>query len=105
MKIRAELFEIKGQLNELRQGDMTVTQYFNSLNRYWKQLDLFDSEKLGCTTCSIKYKKIMEKERIFKFLLGLNKNLDEVRGRVLSTKLLPSIREAFFEGEKKAVRR
>ena len=39
----------------------------------------------------------MEQKRTFKFLLGLNKNLDEVRGRVMGTKPLPSIREAFSE--------
>ena len=32
---------------------------------------------------------------MYKFLLGLNKNLDEVRGRILGTKPLPNIREAF----------
>ena len=39
----------------------------------------------------------MEQKQIFKFLIGLNKNLDEVRGRVMGTKPLPSIREAFSE--------
>lgn len=42
-----------------------------------------------------KYKKIVEKKRIYTFLLGLNKNQDEVRGRILATKPLPNIREAF----------
>ena len=40
---------------------------------------------------------MIEKKRIFKFLMGPNKNLDEVRGRVLGTKPLPSIREVFSE--------
>ena len=39
----------------------------------------------------------MEQKQTFKFLIGLNKNLDEVRGRVMETKPLPSIREAFSE--------
>ncbi|KAK1587896.1 hypothetical protein Q3G72_018028 [Acer saccharum] len=46
---------------------------------------------------NIKYKKIVDKERIFKFLVGLNKDLDEVRGRILGIQPLLSIREAFFE--------
>lgn len=29
-----ELFEIKGSIHDLRQGELTVTQYFNTLNRY-----------------------------------------------------------------------
>lgn len=32
-----------------------------------------------------------------KFLLGLNKDLDEVRGKIMGMKPLPTIREAFLE--------
>lgn len=41
------------------------------------------------------FREFVEKKRVFKFHLGLNKNLDEVRGRILATKPLPSLREAF----------
>lgn len=37
--------------------------------------------------------------------MGLNKNLDEVRGRILGTKSLPSIREAFAEVRREENRR
>ena len=33
------IFEIKSILHDLRQGDSTVTEYFNTLTRYWQQLD------------------------------------------------------------------
>lgn len=41
------------------------------------------------------YKKLVKKRRVFTFVLGLNNDLDEARGRILSTKPLPTIREAF----------
>ena len=44
-----------------------------------------------------KYKKVVEKKRIYKFLLGLNKNLDEVRGQILAIGPLPSIQEVAAE--------
>ena len=37
--------------------------------------------------------KSIEKKRIFKFLLGLNRNLDDVRSRVMAIKPLPTLRE------------
>ena len=88
----SELFEIKGILN-----DLFVTQYFNALNKQWQRLDIYDELKLRCAECNLKYKKFIENERVFKFLLGLDKILDEVRGRILGTKPLPSIREAYSE--------
>ncbi|GAV89710.1 UBN2_3 domain-containing protein, partial [Cephalotus follicularis] len=91
------IFEIKGILHDLRQGEMTITYYFNALTRYWQQLDMLEDIKWHCPEDTQQYKKIVEKERIYKFLLGLNKELDEVRGRILSIKPLPSVREVFSE--------
>ncbi|XP_024981511.1 uncharacterized protein LOC112518146 [Cynara cardunculus var. scolymus] len=41
--------------------------------------------------------KMVEIRRIFKFLMGLSEDLDEVRGRILGIKPLPPIREVFSE--------
>ncbi|RVW49546.1 Retrovirus-related Pol polyprotein from transposon TNT 1-94 [Vitis vinifera] len=67
----SEIIQIEGILHDLRQGNLTVTEYFNTLTRLWRQLDTFE--------------------------LGLNKNLDEIRGRIMGVKPLPSLREAFSE--------
>ncbi|KAF7835228.1 Retrovirus-related Pol polyprotein from transposon TNT 1-94 [Senna tora] len=89
----AELFEIKGALHDLKQGELSVPQYFNTLNRYWLQLDMFECPEWKCSEDAATYQKLVEKERIYKFLLGLNKSLDNIRGRILSVKPLPSLRE------------
>ncbi|RVW21058.1 Retrovirus-related Pol polyprotein from transposon TNT 1-94 [Vitis vinifera] len=71
------IFEIKSILQDLRQGDSTVTEYFNILTRYWQQLDIYEELVWKCPEDGLLYKKVIEKERIYKFLLGLHKNLDE----------------------------
>ncbi|KAF7814569.1 Retrovirus-related Pol polyprotein from transposon RE1 [Senna tora] len=93
MENTAELFEIKGALHDLKQGELSVPQYFNTLNRYWLQLDMFECPEWKCSEDAATYQKLVEKERIYKFLLGLNKSLDNIRGRILSVKPLPSLRE------------
>ena len=40
---------------------------------------------------------MVNKERIYDFLSGLNKDLDEVRGRLLGSKPLPNIEDTFAE--------
>ena len=50
-----------------------------------------------CAQCNQKYRKYVEKDWLFQFLLGLDKSLDEVRRRILTTKPLPSIWEAYSE--------
>ncbi|GAV66755.1 UBN2_3 domain-containing protein [Cephalotus follicularis] len=92
-----EFLKIKCVLHDIRQGELTVTQYYYTLSRYWQQLDIFEESDWECLGDHLKYRKIMEKERIVKFLVGLNKNMDEVRGRIFGTKPLPSLWEAFSE--------
>ena len=48
---------------------------------------------------------MVEKDRVFDFLAGLNKELDEVRGRILGREPLPNSREAFAEVRREESRR
>lgn len=43
------------------------------------------------------FKKMLEKDRVFEFLVRLNADLDEVRGRILGKEPLTSTREVFLE--------
>ncbi|XP_073031324.1 uncharacterized protein [Primulina eburnea] len=76
---------------------MGVTQYYNTLTRYWLQLDLYEVYSWKCVDDSALYKKIVEQKRTVRFLLGLNRDLDEVRGRVMGIKPFLNLREAFAE--------
>ncbi|KAE8723356.1 MORC family CW-type zinc finger protein 3 isoform 2 [Hibiscus syriacus] len=51
------------------------------------------------------FQKMVEKERVFEFLVGLNKELDEVRGRILGREPLSSTREVFSESPRRNDRR
>ena len=79
----AQLFEIKTRLRKARQGEKTVTQYYTDLRTLWQELDLYCNYEWSCPTGSTLYQKMVEKDRVFDFLAGLNKDLDEVRGRIL----------------------
>ncbi|RVW35073.1 Retrovirus-related Pol polyprotein from transposon TNT 1-94 [Vitis vinifera] len=65
----SEIIQIEGILHDLRQGNLTVTEYFNTLTRLWHQLDTFEVHNWNCVT----------------------------DGRIMGVKPLPSLREAFSE--------
>ena len=88
----SKLFEIESILHDLYQGDMSITQYFNTLTRHWQQLDMFKEHDWDYPEDGIRYKKIIKKRKRFKFFMRLIKNLDEVRGTLLGSKLLPYLR-------------
>lgn len=68
-------------------------------------MDLFEIHAWNCPTDEQLYQSIIEQKRVFKFLMGLNSNLDEVRGRILATKPLPSLRAAFSDVRQEESRR
>lgn len=82
----------------------TVTQYFSDLQELWKELNLFLDEEVTCTACSDKQRKNLEKERVFDFLAGLNRELDDVRSRVVARDPFSSTEDAFAEVRRKEVR-
>ena len=40
---QSQVFELTLKLGEIRQGDDSVTKYFNSLKRLWQDLDIFNT--------------------------------------------------------------
>ena len=59
----SELFAIEAALHDLRQEDLTVTQYFNTLTRHWQHLDMFEIYSWKCPDDAALYKKILEQKR------------------------------------------
>ncbi|KAI3697748.1 hypothetical protein L6452_30845 [Arctium lappa] len=93
----SQVFEIKMKLKDIRQGSSEVTHYYNCLKILWQELDMFYEADWGEVEKHLKFKARLEKERFNDFLAGLNRDLDEVRGRVMGRTPLPSIGEAFAE--------
>ncbi|RVX05180.1 hypothetical protein CK203_020210 [Vitis vinifera] len=93
----SQIFEIKTRLWQMKQGDREVTEYYTEMLGLWQDLDLNCEEEWECMGHSVRFKKKMENERVFEFLVGLNRELDDIKSRVLSRRPLPSIREVFSE--------
>lgn len=100
----SQCFELRTKLKDIKQGENSVTQYFSDLQDIWQELDLFLEDSSVCSTCCIKARKSLEKERVFDFLAGLNLNLDEVRGRVVARDPFPSPEDAFAEVRREEMR-
>ncbi|KAG4122408.1 hypothetical protein ERO13_D11G265450v2 [Gossypium hirsutum] len=99
----SELFEIETHLHYL-QGEMTISQYFNTITRYWQHLYMFEIYPWKCLDDAALHKKIVDQKRTFKFLLGLNKDLDEGGESWAASLYLPSERHLLKSEDKKVGR-
>ena len=94
VKNASQIFEIKTRLWQIKQGDREVTEYNTEMLGLWQVLDLSCEEEWECMKDNVRFKKKMENKRVFEFLTGLNRELDDVRSKVLNRRSLPSIRGA-----------
>ncbi|CAN0888003.1 hypothetical protein LINGRAHAP2_LOCUS15732 [Linum grandiflorum] len=99
------LLEIETKLYDLKQGSMSVNDYYNSLSHYWMQLDGYETQDWKDPDDGELCRKFVNKKRTLHFLLGLNHDLDDVRGRVMATKPFPELEEAVSEVRREELRR
>ena len=66
----SELFHVESALQDLKQGDASITIYFTNLTRNWQQLDLFETYDWKCPDDGAKFRKIVETKKSFQTSYG-----------------------------------
>ena len=70
-----------------KQGDRSASEYAQTMQNLWLKLDHYEQFEAKCTENADLLKPYKEKDRIYKFLTGLNSEFDPVRIQVLGKEL------------------
>jgi len=76
-----------------KQGNMMVTEYYNTMKSFWLELDYYQDFKMQCSDDAVILKKYMEREMIFEFLVRINIEFDQMWVQILGKESLPSLNE------------
>lgn len=93
--------EIKSQLAQLRQGSLSVIDYYGKLHMLWEDLANYEpSPRCKCGNCVCNLNTEIEKKReddhIHHFFLGLDDTIyGAVRASIISTDPLPNINQVY----------
>ena len=77
----------------MKQGTKSVTEYANSLQSLWQELDHYQCIKTKCSEDAAILKSFIEKDRVYDFLAGLNVEFDQVRVQILGKDEIPTLNE------------
>src|SRR4051812_978444 len=91
----AEILAIHQKLLALKQGELTVVTYINAITSEWQKLDFCDPFTTSFAADNIRFKARTDRERLYKFLDGLNPEFDQTRSQILGRSPLPTLEEAF----------
>lgn len=97
MKNSNQIFELKTKLWQSKLGDREVNVYYNEMVTLWQELDQCYDDVWKNTNDKARYAKREGNDGVYMFLAGVNQTFDEVKGRILGCKPLPSIRKVFSE--------
>jgi hypothetical protein len=84
-------YDLKRQIHSLTQGDWLVATYFHKLRSLWQELDHYQNLQPMCAANAVQIKKMIEEERIYEFLGGLNSEYDPMRVQIFGKEPLPSL--------------
>ncbi|KAB2634214.1 hypothetical protein D8674_041553 [Pyrus ussuriensis x Pyrus communis] len=85
-------YQIRQEIVENRQGQLTVSAYYTKMKALWDELASYH-DPLACTCEGLKgLAEQEEKERVMQFLMGLNDSYSVVRGSILMMNPLPDTR-------------
>ncbi|XP_020211604.1 uncharacterized protein LOC109796333 [Cajanus cajan] len=89
------IFKIKRDLMNLKQGDLTITQYYTKVKSYWEELAEFQPPNT-CTCGGIKpWIDHHNMDQVILFLTRLNDSYSHVRGQILLMDPIPPMNQFF----------
>lgn len=101
-------YALENKIFNSKQGNLSVSEYYGTLNGLLMELDQYRNLKMKCDDDSTTLIQFIDKSRIFKFLSGFNSEFDPIRIQILGKEKLPSLSEVFFivsdeEGQRTAM--
>ncbi|KAJ7954402.1 Retrovirus-related Pol polyprotein from transposon TNT 1-94 [Quillaja saponaria] len=100
-----QVFELRKKLHETTQGELTIAQYFAELSGLWQELDYYQEYQPVHPADAASYKKVVDKERVYDFLAGLNLEYDQIRVQVLGRDPFPNLRQSYAYVQQEESRR
>ncbi|KAH0764572.1 hypothetical protein KY285_000443 [Solanum tuberosum] len=95
----AKLYQIQKEINDLSQGVLDITVYYNRMKKMWEELNNMNANDQCSCVCSYGGKENIHKaekdRRLIQFLMGLNEVYTIIRGSILMMNPLPSMAQAF----------
>ena len=91
----SQVYELKRRVSWMKQASGSIEKYYNNLQGLWLGIDFRRPNPMKCAIDIQSYNSMLQEERVYTFLDGLDDRLDLVRSDVLLLKPFPSIEQAY----------
>ena len=88
----------------MKQAGGSIEKYYNNLQGLWREIDFHCPNPMECAIDIQKYNSILQEDRVYTFLDGLDDRLDKTRSDVLQIKPFPTVEQAYAFVRREEVR-
>ncbi|XP_072084397.1 uncharacterized protein [Arachis hypogaea] len=88
-------YEIENKIFNTKQGNLSVTDYYGTLNHLWIELNQYQNLTMQCTPDSTTLTQFIERIHIFKFLSDLHSKFDAIWVQILDKEKFCSLSKVF----------
>ncbi|KAF3774364.1 hypothetical protein EJ110_NYTH53251 [Nymphaea thermarum] len=94
-KRKVRVYQLMKHLYALRQGDLSVANFYAALKFKWEDLDYYSDDIWSCPQDQMHYMTKKWDNRIFFFLARLNDEFENIRSQILNTEESFSIEDVY----------
>lgn len=80
---KSQVYNLKRKVARLKQSGKPIEEYYNLLQELWQEIDFRRPNPMEYTVDIEKYNSIIQEDRVYLFLDGLDDRLDSVRAEVI----------------------
>lgn len=91
----SQVYDLRRRVTRMRQAGGSIEKYYTNLQGLWREIDFRRPNPMKCTGDIQKYNSIVQEERVYIFLDGLDDRLDKIRSDVLQLQPFPTIEQAY----------
>ena len=88
----------------MRQAGGSIEKYYNDLQGLWREIDFQHPNSMNYATDIQKYNTILQEDRVYIFLDGLDDRLDKIQSDVLQICPFPIVEQTYAHVRREEIR-
>jgi len=100
----SQVYDLRRRVTRMKQAGGSIEKYYNNLQGLWREIDFQRPNPMDCVVDIQKYNLILQEDRVYTFLDGLDDRLDKTRSDVLQLKPFPTMEQAYAHVRREEIR-
>lgn len=100
----SQVYDLRRRVSRLRQTGGSLEKYYTDLQGLWREIDFRRPNPMKCPDDIQLYNNLLQEDRVYVFLDGLDDRLDNIRSDVLHMQPFPTVEQAYAHVRREALR-